>query len=209
MVFYWHFTLYFWVSAILATLTPQPCTCPQSCFHSLRKNEGTRERCSALTRLAKKRFPGRGGNLFSARKLLLACNASLWVIFCTIFGGMGYTKVRSPAQSWILTNKYTFKFEHILNWGSQTYLQPHIWPLKPFVGLWAEFYKSIFGGMGYTKVRSPAQSRNLINKDTLKFGHIVNWGHQFCLQHQFWPLRPFGGCLAIFELCLYGGCTTV
>ena len=92
---------------------------------------------------------------------LLACNASLWVIFCTIFGGMGYTKVRSPAQSWILTNKYTFKFEHILNWGPQIYLQRHIWPLRPFRGRGAIFYISIFGGMGYTKVRSPAQSSAL------------------------------------------------
>ena len=34
----------------------------------------------------------------------------------------------------------------------------------------------------------------LTNKYTLKLGHIVNWGHQFHLQTQFWPLRLFGGC---------------
>ena len=37
------------------------------------------------------------------------------------------------------------------------------------------------------------QSHFLTNKDTLKLGHIVNWGHQFHLQHHFWPQRPFWG----------------
>ena len=34
----------------------------------------------------------------------------------------------------------------------------------------------LFGGVGYTKVRSPAQLRILTNKRALKFCHIVNWG---------------------------------
>ena len=48
-------------------------------------------------------------------------------------------------------------------------------PLSKIRGQWAMF-GTLFEGMGNTKVRSLAQSRNLTNKDDLKLGsHGKSW----------------------------------
>ena len=44
------------------------------------------------------------------------------------------------------------------------------------------------------------ESHVMANNDEVKLCHIVNWGHKFHLQTQFWPWRLFGGCGGL------GGC---
>ena len=51
-----------------------------------------------------------------------------------LFGGLGYTKVRIPSQSWILTNKYILKLCHIVYCGPWFHLQPQFWPPRLFRG---------------------------------------------------------------------------